>query len=65
MRYWVHFGGWAGDVRLRNYEDLWWAISHFERVFGPERLEWAVNFFTEREPSAPFYSYALQRTNRD
>ena len=60
-----NFGGWAGDVKLRNYEDLWWAISHFERVFGPEQMARAVDFLAERAPPAPFYSYALQRTNRD
>lgn len=58
-----NFGGWAGDVGLRNMEGLWWAVSHFERVFGREQLDRAVDFLAARVVSTPFYGYALQRTN--
>jgi tetratricopeptide (TPR) repeat protein len=58
-----NFGGWAGDVRLRTFEGLWWEVSHFERIFGRERMDRAVAFLAERAEAKPFYSYALQRTN--
>ena len=60
-----NFGGWAGDVRLRTFEELWWSVSHFEQVFGRERTDRAVAFLAERDDAAPFYGYALQRTNGD
>lgn len=59
----ANFGGWAGDVRVRTFEELWWALSHFERVFGRQRTDRAIAFIATLPPGAPFYSYAIQRTN--
>ena len=58
-----NFGGWAGDVRLRNFEGLWWEVSHFEQVFAREQMHRALAFLAAREEQIPFYGYALQRTN--
>ena len=58
-----NFGGWAGDVRLRSFEGLWWEGSHFERAFGRERMDRVLAFLAGLEIPAPFYSYAVQRTN--
>lgn len=59
----ANFGGWAGDVPVRTFEELWWRISHFERVFGREQLDRALPFLAQRGLSSPYYSYAIQRTN--
>jgi tetratricopeptide (TPR) repeat protein len=58
-----NFGGWAGDVPLRTFEQLWWELSHYERVFGRQRLELALDFLERLGPPSPFYSYAIQRSN--
>lgn len=59
----ANFGGWAGDVRVRTFEELWWSIAHFERVFGRQQLDRALPFLAQRGLPSPYYSYAIQRTN--
>jgi len=58
-----NFGGWAGDVDLRTIEELWWSISHFERVFGRAQLDRALPFLAHRGLPSPYYSYAVQGNN--
>ena len=58
-----NFGGWAGDVQVKTFEQLWWEISHFERVFGRARLDRALDFLESLEAFPPFYSYVVQRSN--
>ena len=58
-----NFGGWAGDVRVRTFEELWWEISHFEHVFGWERLDRAIAFLEQQPRTALFYSFGIQRSN--
>jgi len=58
-----NFGGWAGDVRVRTFEGLWWEVSHFERVFGRAQLDRALPFLESLESFPPFYSYVIQRSN--
>ena len=58
-----NFGGWAGDVRVRTFEDLWWELSHFEQAFGPEKVAPVLDFLEHQPGPAPFYSYGIQRTN--
>ncbi len=58
-----NFGGWAGDVRLRTFEELWWELSHFEQVFGRAKADQALAFIETLPRRAPFYSYGIQRTN--
>ncbi len=53
----ANFGGWAGDVQVRNFESLWLHLTHFERYYGRERLESALGFL-ERE-LAPHYWYVV------
>jgi len=59
----ANFGGWAGDVRVRTFEELWWSIAHFERTFGREPLDRALPFLAQRGLPSPYYSYAIQRSN--
>lgn len=59
----ANFGGWAGDVRVRTFEELWWALSHFEQVFGRQKTERALAFVETLPHGAPFYSYGIQRSN--
>ncbi|MFT5088646.1 MAG: Tfp pilus assembly protein PilF [Candidatus Latescibacterota bacterium] len=59
----ANFGGWAGDVPVRTFEELWWSISHFERVFGREQLDRALPTLTAHGLPSPYYSYAIQRSN--
>jgi tetratricopeptide (TPR) repeat protein len=59
----ANFGGWAGDVKVRTFEELWRELSHFERVFGRAKADQALSFLGTLPPGPPFYSYAIQRTN--
>ena len=59
----ANFGGWAGDVQVRTFEELWWELSHFEQVFGRERLDRALLFLEALPQGPPFFSYGIQRTN--
>lgn len=58
-----NFGGWAGDVRVRTFEELWWEISYFQAYFGREATDRAILFLESQPRRAPFYSYGIQRTN--
>ncbi len=61
----ANFGGWAGDIDVRSFEQLWWEASLFERRFGRERLLQALDYLEERAPGPPYFSYGIQRTNQE
>lgn len=61
----ANFGGWAGDVPVQTYENLWWRLLYYERAFGRAALASNLDFLVERGLPAPHYSYALQRSNMD
>jgi tetratricopeptide (TPR) repeat protein len=58
-----NFGGWAGDVQVQTFENLWWQMPQFEQAFGREQFDKAVGFLARQPRAAPFYSYGIQRTN--
>ena len=58
-----NFGGWAGDIQVKTFEQLWWEILHFEQAFGRTRLDRALDFLESLEAFPPFYSYVVQRSN--
>ncbi|MEE2657479.1 MAG: tetratricopeptide repeat protein [Candidatus Latescibacterota bacterium] len=59
-----NFGGWAGDVPLWTYEELWWRSARFVSRFGMQQLADAIPDLTANRPDEPFVSYALQGRNR-
>ncbi len=61
----ANFGGWAGDVGVRSFEQLWWEASLFERRFGRERLLQALDYLEGLAPGPPYFSYGIQRTNQE
>lgn len=61
----ANFGGWAGDVPVQTYENLWWRLLHYERVFDRTSLAHSLDFLVARGLPAPHYSYTLQRSNMD
>ena len=61
----ANFGGWAGDIGVRSFEQLWWEASLFERRFGRERLLQAVDYLEGLAPSPPYFSYGIQRSNQE
>ena len=61
----ANFGGWAGDIDVRTFEQLWWEASLFERRFGRERLAQAIEYLEELESPPPFFSYGIQRGNQE
>jgi tetratricopeptide (TPR) repeat protein len=58
-----NFGGWAGDVQVRTFEDLWNQTNNYVRYYGADRLKADIQFLTPY-PAPPFYSYAIQYGNR-
>jgi tetratricopeptide (TPR) repeat protein/4-amino-4-deoxy-L-arabinose transferase-like glycosyltransferase len=60
----ANFGGWAGDVRLRTIDDLWWRLRHFESAFGRKRVDGLLDFLERTRPAAPFYRYVVQEGDR-
>ena len=58
-----NFGGWAGDVPVRTYEDHWWRLVQFEGSFGA--VEELIDFLAATGPGRPFYSYTVQTGNRE
>ncbi|MBI2506434.1 MAG: glycosyltransferase family 39 protein [Candidatus Latescibacteria bacterium] len=58
-----NFGGWAGDVQVQTFENLWWEVSQFEQTFGREGLDGAIGFLEKQPARSPFYSYVIQRNN--
>jgi tetratricopeptide (TPR) repeat protein len=61
----ANFGGWAGDIGARSFEQLWWEVSLFERRFGRDRLQPALEYLQGQAPVPPYYSYGIQRTNQE
>ena len=59
-----NFGGWAGDVQVREMSDLWWRVSNFERNFGRAALSGSLDFLESHAPDTPFYQYAVLTGDR-
>lgn len=60
-----NFGGWAGDVPVRTFEDHWWRLLEFADSFGEQAVLQGMDFLERTQPGIPFYSYAVQGGNRE
>ena len=66
-----NFGGWAGDVQLRTFEDQLWRLERFESSFGYRALTEVMDFLAASNPARPFYFFVarpglvLSRANRE
>jgi len=60
-----NFGGWAGDVPVRTFENHWWQIKHFERGFGRAALDRLLEFLEDSKPAVPFYRHVVQAGNQE
>ena len=59
-----NFGGWGGDVQVREIGDFWWRVKYFEGAFGRPALVESLEFLERQAPDVPFYQYAVQVGNR-
>lgn len=56
-----NFGGWAGDVPVRTFEEHLWRLQEFAGSFGEETTLQLLDFLERNSPATPFYSYAVQQ----
>ena len=59
-----NFGGWAGDVQLRTYEDQWWRLNTFLARWPPGAQALLAEALAPLDPQIPFYSQAVRSDNR-
>ena len=59
-----NFGGWAGDLQVREIGDLWWRAARFEERFGRAKLDSALSLVERCELDGPLYQYAVLNWNR-
>ncbi len=60
-----NFGGWAGDVPVRTFDDHWWRLQEFAGSFGEGTIVGLMDFLERTKPSTPFYRYAVNSGNRE
>ena len=60
-----NFGGWAGDVPLRTFEDQWWRLIQFEGSFGDRAVPEVMDFLAESKPARPFYFNVIRTAKRE